>query len=117
VKNTEIHIPPKHLVYHLTHNDIHLGYFNFIQRRLNSLRSGDSLVINEKSLVNSDGEEIVKFSKSFQEVVGSLETQGYILSEAKIRFILMWDYKDESDENEKEIKIILPELIFEKLKN
>ena len=57
---------PAHLLYHLTHKDINLGYYNFLQKRLNSLKSGDSLGINEKGLVNSNDEQIVKFSKSFQ---------------------------------------------------
>lgn len=114
VKNTLTHPLPGHLVYHLTHKDIYLGYFKFIQRRLNSLNSGDSLGISEKGLVNSYGELIVKFSKTFQVVKESLENQGYQLIESKIRFILFWEYSNENSNEEKEIKILLPELYFEK---
>ncbi len=114
IKNTQTHPLPKHLVYHLTHKDINLGYFAFIQRRLNSLKSGDALEINEKGLINSNSEQVVKFSKTFQIVRESLENKGYQLIESKIRFILFWEENNEIDNDEKEIKIILPELYFEK---
>ncbi len=114
VKNNEHHSLPNHLVYHLSHKDINLGYFAFIQKRLDLLSSGDSLKINEKGLINLNGEQIVIFSKTFQLVRESLENQGYQLMESKIRFILLWLYKNEDSGEEKEIKIVLPELYFER---
>ncbi|RLD79236.1 MAG: RecQ family ATP-dependent DNA helicase, partial [Bacteroidetes bacterium] len=81
VKNDQNHSSPDHLVLHLSHKDIHLGYFAFIQRRLNSLSSGDSLTVNDIGLTNSKDEQIVKFSKTFQSVRESLEKQGYQLIE------------------------------------
>ncbi len=114
VKNNENHSLPNHLVYHLSHRDINLGYFTFIQKRLDLLSSGDTLRINEKGLINMDGEQVVKFSKTFQLVRESLENQGYQLMESKIRFILLWLYKNENNGEEKEIKIVLPELYFER---
>ncbi len=114
VKNNDKHPLPNHLVYHLNHRDIYLGYFAFIQRRLNSLSSGDTLRINEKGLANLNGEQIVKFSKNFQSVKESLENQGYQLIKSKIRFILLWEYNNEETGEKKEIKIILPELYFER---
>jgi len=114
VTNTKVHLIPNYLIYHLSHKDIHLGYFAFIQKRLNLLSSGDTLNINEKGLVNLNGEQIVVFSKSFQSLRDSLKNQGFQLKESKIRFILLWFYKNEENNDEKEIKIILPELHFEK---
>jgi ATP-dependent DNA helicase RecQ len=113
IKNMGIHPLPKHLMYHLTHKDINLGYFDFIQGRLNSLKSGDALEINEKGLMNLHGEQIVKFSQTFQTRRIALEKQGYRLVESKIRFILYWRNHNEIVENKKEIKIVLPELYFE----
>jgi len=115
VKNNEIHPMPNHLVYHLSHKDIQLGYFAFIQKRLTSLICGDTLKINELGLTNLNGEQIVKFSKTFQSTRESLANQGYQLIESKIRFILLWLYKNEPNDEEKEIKIILPELYFERI--
>ncbi len=114
VKNSEVHASPNHLVYHLSHKDINLGYFSFIQRRLNSLASGDTLKINEKGLTNSKSEQIVMFSKSFQSRRVSLESQGYKLTESKVRFIVYWKNSDETANKEEEVKIVLPELYFVK---
>ncbi len=114
VYNNQEHSLPNHLVYHLTHKDINLGYFAFIQRRLNLLSSGDTLKVNENGLINTEGKQIVKFSKTFQSKRKSLERQGYQLIKSKVRFILFWKYKDVKTDDEKEVKIVLPELSFEK---
>ena len=114
LNNTSTHPLPKHLAYHLTHKDINLGYFKFIQSRLNSLKCGDSLSANENGLVNSYNEQIVKFSKTFQTARESIEKQGFQLTQSKIRFILLWKNINEEAAEQKEIKIVLPELYFEK---
>ena len=114
VKNNESHSSPNHLVYNLSHKDINLGYFAFIQKRIHSLSSGDTLKVNEKGLVNMNDKQIVKFSKTFQVVRESLENQGFQLIQSKIRFILLWEYNNEDTGEQKEIKIVLPELYFEK---
>jgi len=103
---------PDFLVYNLTHKDINLGYFSVIQKRVTTLKSGDKLEINEDGLMNSDKKQIVKFSKSFQNIRVSLERRGYQLTESKIRFILFWQYKNEEKGETREIKIVLPELYF-----
>jgi len=106
---------PNHLIYHLFHRDVNLGYFRIVQRKLNLLSSGDALEINEKGLVNLKGDQIVKFSKNFQSVIESLKNQGYQLAESKIRFILFWESSNDSNDNKEEIKIVLPELYFERI--
>lgn len=111
------HPDPRHLVYHLSHADINLGYFSFIQKRLDDLQSGDALGINETGLINSKGKQVVKFSKSFQEVRQALEKQGYQLTGSRVRFILFWEYHHEARGETREIKIVLPELYFEKDSN
>ncbi len=112
--DTNTYSEPDHLVYHLTHKDINLGYFSFVQNRLNSLQSGDSLLSNNEGLTNSNGEQIIKFSKTFRAVKISQEEKGYKVVESKVNFILYWNNKDEMGENDQEIKIVLPELFFEK---
>ena len=107
--------PPKRLLYHLTHREVNLGYFKYIQQRLYNLQSGDSLSINDQGLINSSNAQIIKFSKAFQGTRKSLEAKGYVLSSTKIRFILFWRYDDENNGTRKEIKIILPELYFERI--
>ncbi|VAW41320.1 ATP-dependent DNA helicase RecQ [hydrothermal vent metagenome] len=102
------------LTYHLTHKDIVLGYLDYIQSRINQLVSGESLLVQQNSLVNTNNETIVKFSKSFQTQIATLAKQGFKLSSAKINFIVYWRKKDERGELIKEIKIILPEICIKK---
>lgn len=109
------HPLPEYLMYHLTHKDVNLGYFRFVQKRLKSLTSGDSLGINQSGLVSTKEAQVLKFSKSFLKARASLENKGYQLTEAKVRFILFWEYKDDELGESREIKIVLPELIFEKV--
>ena len=114
INDTAIHTKPKLLIYHLTHKDINLSYFAFIQSRLDALKSGESLAINDMGLINANGLQVVKFSKAFQKTKSSLQKQGYTLVEAKINFILYWKPKEEGGQSITEIKIVLPELCFEK---
>ena len=76
----------------------------------NRLISGDNLVIGNNGCITIKGDVVLKFSKNFNETISRLKDQGYHLKNARINFILFW--KD--SEKETELKIILPELDFEK---
>ena len=104
---------PGYLVLHLAHNDINLGYFNYIRHRILPLESGQSLSIGDEGLSDSNGEMVVKYSHSFISRKNSLEQNGYHLFESKVNFILYWKKQDEANDV-KEILIILPELVFVK---
>lgn len=106
---------PNGLIYHLSHKDIQLGYFDYIQGRIDLLISGETLVTGEKGLSNSNKQLIVKFSKAFEIVKSGLEKQGYQLIDAKVNFVLYWSIVDEQTDHCKQIKIVLPELYFEKI--
>ncbi len=94
----------------LTHKDIYLNHFTFIQGHIDSLNSGDELKISEDGLSNKGNVKILKFSKAFKaKTLTSLNKQGYFLTGAKINYILYWQ-KDDT----KEIKIVLPQLVFER---
>jgi ATP-dependent DNA helicase RecQ len=114
INNSNTYSPPEKLTLHLTHRDIYLGYFKFVQRRLNLVISGQKLLIGEEGLLNLKNELIVKFSKEFAEKKEGLEKEGFILTKAKVNFILYWKPQDE-DDKEFEIKIVLPELSYEKV--
>jgi ATP-dependent DNA helicase RecQ len=105
---------PEYLLYHLSHRDIYLGYFEYVQRRIDSLLSGESLLINNEGLANSKNEQIIKFSKAFQSIKAELENQDYKIDSSKINFILYWKNNDENEADKKEIKIVLPEVCFKK---
>lgn len=110
VENRETYLPPSLLAMHLTHRDLNLGYFELIQSKLTALTSGDALTINTEGCMNTKGELVLKFSKQFLATIADVQRKGYQLKEAKVNFIVYWKKQDE----EQEIKIILPELCFER---
>jgi len=110
VENRETHLPSSQLVMHLTHEDVNLGYFESVQYRLKTMMSGDFLIKTEEGYANTNGDLVLKLSKKFTEVLNAQERKGYKLKEAKANFVVYWKKPDE----EKEIKIILPEFYFEK---
>nr|MCU0322451.1 hypothetical protein [Chitinophagaceae bacterium] len=110
IENTNTYEPPNGLVLNLSHKEIYLGYFEFIQARINNLISGDKLTITDEGCKNAKGELILKFSRKFIERLMEIKKTGFVLSEAKVNFIVYWKAEDK----EQEVKIVLPELIFER---
>jgi ATP-dependent DNA helicase RecQ len=98
--------PPAYLSCVLTHKDVQLGYFTYVQRRMNGLQSGQTLAISEEGLCNHYGELVLKFSKSFQSLLNSHKANGYNLSCSNINYFVYWKDGD----MEREVEIILPEL-------
>jgi ATP-dependent DNA helicase RecQ len=113
VENREIYLPPNGLTIQLTHREVNLGYFEFVQHRINNLLSGDSLIIKEDGCANSNGDLVLKFSQKFLENIKMQDDKGYKLKSAKINFIVYW-LKEGAKQ---EVKIILPELYLEKQHN
>ena len=110
IENNNIFEPPSGLVLHLSHKDLYLGYFEFIQKRVNALTSGDSISISDEGCKNEKGELVLKFSRKFVDRLTEIKKKGFELREAKVNFIVHWQAEDK----EQEVKIILPELFFEK---
>ncbi|HNA92318.1 MAG TPA: ATP-dependent helicase, partial [Chitinophagaceae bacterium] len=103
--------PPKTLVMHLTHKDIWLDYFISRQHLILKYFCGDVLKWDGNDCVNSIGKPILKFSKQFQNQIDSLKRRNFTIKDARVNFVLYWKKED----SEQEIKIILPELIFERI--
>ncbi|MCB0517274.1 MAG: hypothetical protein KDD49_14525, partial [Bacteroidetes bacterium] len=59
------------------------------------------------------GQSVLKFSQHFLRQIESLKEKNYILKSVKVNFIVYW-LKEGA---EHEVKIVLPELYFEKLQN
>jgi ATP-dependent DNA helicase RecQ len=110
ILNNDTFLPPNKLIVHLTHRDLYLGYFEYVQHRLNGLMSGDTMMVCDEGCKNNKGELILKFSKSYLDKISENKTKGFILKEAKVNFIVYWTNEDKK----MEVKIILPELLFEK---
>lgn len=109
IENKNTFQPPSSLTLPLKHKDLNLGYFEFIQHRVNKLTSGDKLITCEEGCKNEKGEFILKFSKKFLELLAERRKKGYELKEATVNFILYWTDIDKKIE----VKIVLPELQFE----
>jgi ATP-dependent DNA helicase RecQ len=110
LENKNTYPPPTGLALHLTHKDLNLGYFEYVQRRVNDLTSGDLLKISDEGCMNERGEFVLKFSKKFIGKVDEIKRNGFELKEAIVNFIVFW----KNEEKNLEVKIVLPELQFEK---
>jgi len=83
--------------------DVYLSNFDFG----NGQKEIESLTGNE----NLYEKYFFKFSKKYkEEKIDALENKGFKIKEIKINFIVYWKNKD----MEKEIKIILPSVMFER---
>lgn len=110
IKDESVYPAPEIITNHLTLSEINLGYFEFIQKRIKELVSGDYLIPDEEGCTNSKGELVLKFSKKFCFTVAELKDKGYRLKNAKVNFILYWKERDK----ETEYLVLLPEVSFEK---
>lgn len=110
IENINTSEPPSGLTLHLSHKDINLGFFEFIQNRINTLTSGDSMSLSEEGCKNEKGEMVLKFSKKFLDKLAELKSNSFELKDAKVNFIVYWKAEDK----EQEVKIVLPELYFER---
>jgi ATP-dependent DNA helicase RecQ len=112
VEDHENWLPPQLIAVQLTLKDVNLGYFTYIQHRIESLVSGQNLQIQAEGLADTLGNTLLKFSKSFLAQIISYQESGYILSESRVNFIVFWT----NPLDEKEYRVILPELFFEYLR-
>lgn len=110
-ENTAVHLPPTGLVMHLSLKDVWLDYFISRQQLIAPLRSGDELTIKGYECFDAHGNSILKFAKQFIEQIEHKKANNYSLKSAHINFIVYWKKEDA----EQEIKIILPELYFERV--
>ena len=107
------HYPePEHLSIWLTHREVYLGYFEYVQQRMSGLQSGKNLTILDDGLGNTNGKPLIKYSRKFADQLKEYSDKGYKLSNAKINFIVYWNNKDKALES----KIILPEITLTKEK-
>lgn len=110
IENKEIHSQPNELAMHLSLKDVWLDYFINRQNPINQLTSGQPLTIDADECLDSNGKSVLKFSRLFIEQIERMKAKKYELKSAKVNFIVYWKKED----TEQEIKIILPELLFER---
>ena len=100
---------PSPVCLQLSHRDVALSYFKFRRGEIDSLVSGQELSVRETGCFSGD-KQIVKFSAKFLEQAKELKAKGYAPVRASVRHIVFWQGK----EMEKEIKIVLPNVEFQK---
>jgi ATP-dependent DNA helicase RecQ len=110
VEDGEHYLPPNELAMHLTYKDVWLDYFINRQHLVAQLVSGDELKLNGHQCLNSRGQVVLKFSQQFVRQIEYMKERSFILKSAKVNFIVHW-HKEGA---EQEVKVILPELCFEK---
>ncbi len=108
-----IYPPPEQLVMQLTFKDVWLDFFLSCQQLISELNSGDKLTVDENCCRNSKGQPVLRFSKLFMSQIESMKQKSYVPKTAEIRFIIYWQKED----MEHKIRIILPEIYFEKQGN
>lgn len=110
IENRETHLQPNELAMHLSLKDVWLDYFITRQYLVSQLKSGDSLTVKDDECLDSKGKSVLKFSKQFVEQIENMKAKNYVLKNAKVNFIVYW----KKEGSEQEVKIILPELYFER---
>jgi ATP-dependent DNA helicase RecQ len=112
IENKEIYLPPKEIAMLLSLKDVWLDFFINRQRHISKLTSGDTLIFKDAECLDIYNNSILKFSQQFNKQIENLKEKNYKLKSAKVNFILHWKKED----TEKETKIVLPELYFERIK-
>jgi ATP-dependent DNA helicase RecQ len=102
------YLPPNEMSQHLNLRDVQLGYFQFVQHRINGLQSGDELNLSSEGCSNQSGDLILKFSAGYQKALVLFSNKGFNPIHAKIDFIIYW----KGDDTEVEVKAVLPEIHF-----
>ncbi|MGB3464921.1 MAG: ATP-binding domain-containing protein, partial [Cyclobacteriaceae bacterium] len=92
-----------YLSFQLGYKDVNLGYFAFVQNRMEGLLAGSELLVNEEGLSNQQNQTVLKFSKSFKEKLTSYFGKKYVMDRCVIQNIVIWKTDDE-----KEVRVILP---------
>lgn len=110
VEDKEIYLPPNEMAIHLTFKDVWLDYFINKQHLVSQFTSGDALILNEYECLNSKGQSVLKFSQQFVRQIETMKERNYKLKSAKVNYVVYW-LKEGA---EQEVKIILPELYFER---
>ena len=108
--NANVYVPPSFLAMQLIHKDVWLDFFKNRQNLISQLNSGDMLAFDGECCHNAKGQPVLRVSKQFGRQIDAIQQKNYVPQYAKIRYIVYW----RGQNSEEEIRIVLPELHFEK---
>ncbi|MFA6949889.1 MAG: RecQ family ATP-dependent DNA helicase [Lentimicrobiaceae bacterium] len=101
---------PNELVMQPGFKDVWLDYFAGKQYQINRLKSGDPLKVTGTDGYDLNGRPILKFSREFSKTIDTYQHKGYKITKCTVNHIIYWI----KEGTENEIKIVLPEVWFEK---
>jgi len=107
--DSKVYSPIPEQTHLLTHRDVNLGYFEYVQNRLDGISSGSQLKAGPDGLSTSKG-LVVKFSAKFAQLVTDLTSKGHQISAAKVNYVVYWTNPNTG----KEVKILLPDITFKR---
>lgn len=110
LEDTAHYVLPEKLAMQLSYRDVWLSYFIGRQYVVDSLISGDALQYKDGEWLTNKGKSVLRPSKNCAEQIERVQKNGYEPQYAKVNFIVFWRRGGE----EEEIKIVLPELHFER---
>ena len=110
-QDVNVYEEPKEIIMQLGLKDVWLDYFINRQYLISKLLCGDKLILNNDECLNSNKQSVLKFSKQFIQQIEEMNSLGYELKSSRVNFIVYWKKEDA----EQEVKIILPEVCFEKI--
>lgn len=105
---------PRQIMLQLSHKDVFLSYFKNVKKNVFMLHSGSPLEYEEGALyaiLSGTRKIVAKLSKKCVEMLDELKEKGYVISTAKVRFIVAWKGEDD----EEEIPVVLPDIHLVKL--
>jgi ATP-dependent DNA helicase RecQ len=103
--------PPDEVQLQLTHKDVQLGYFEYVERRTKSIVSGNKLAIMDDGALGFNNEKVLKFSSGFMTRIQDWNRKGYRLTDAEVNFVVYWTNASSG----KASRIILPIVTLRKV--
>lgn len=105
---------PEEIVLQLSHKDVFLDFFKPIKKEVLSLRSGDSLMIEDCYFYSpTTHKAVAKLSTSMQATLSAWKEKGYRVLSASVRYVVAWKPKDARKE-EPETAVLLIDLTLAK---
>jgi ATP-dependent DNA helicase RecQ len=98
---------PEQLAFYLTHRDVNLGYYSFVQPRIQNLHSGGRLLVTNGGLSNEQGQQVLQFSHGCNARFQHYFDRGFKIGSARVEFLVYW-----TNDTGVEAKIVLPELVL-----
>jgi ATP-dependent DNA helicase RecQ len=94
----------------LTHRDVKLYYFDFVQQRMDGIMSGSELLNLPEGLATKRG-LIIKYSEKFNNSLDDLLEKGFQVKSARANYVVYWRNPDTGNE----VRVVLPEIVLAKI--